>query len=336
MLILALIRAILLSRTSLALENLALRQQVATLKQSVPRHRIRLRDRIYWLVLRRLWSGWRDTILIVRPATVVAWYRQGFRLFWRWRSRGTPGRPPITAEVRELIRRLSTENRFWGAPRIQAELDRLGHRVAKSTVERYMVRHRGPPSGTWRAFLRNHAGEILACDFFLVPTATFKTLIGFVVIELGRRRIVACDMTAHPTAGWAASVVRRAVLAAGGRARYLLRDRDSIYGEVFKAAMRSVGLRQVVTAYHAPLQNAFAERVIGTIRRECLDHLIVMGEGHARGILDEYVRYYNEDRTHQALGAESPVPGFAERAGSGPIESIPYLGGLHHGYRRAA
>jgi transposase InsO family protein len=199
-----------------------------------------------------------------------------------------------------------------------------------------MVRHSGSPSGSWRAFLRNHAGEILACDFFLVPTATFKALLGFVVMELGRRRIVACDVTAHPTASWAASVVRRAVLAAGGRARYLLRDRDSIYGEEFKGAMRSLGLRQVVTAYHAPLQNAHAERVIGTIRRECLDHVIVMAESHARGILDEYVRYYDEERTHQALGPESPVPGIEVHAGTGPIRSFPHLGGLHHSYRRAA
>jgi transposase InsO family protein len=176
----------------------------------------------------------------------------------------------------------------------------------------------------------------LACDFFLVPTATFKTLIGFVVIELGRRRIVACDVTTHPTASWAAAVVERAILAVGGRARFLLRDRDSIYGDAFKLVVNGLGLRQLVTAYHAPLQNAFAERVIGTIRGECLDHLIVMGEGHACAILDEYVRYYNGDRTHQALGAESPVPGFEVRAGTGPIESVPYLGGLHHGYRRAA
>jgi hypothetical protein len=240
MLLLILLRAILLSRTSLALENLALRQQVAVLKRSAPRPRVRLRDRIYWVLLRRFWSGWRDSILIVRPSTVVRWHRHGWQLLWRWRSRGKPGRPTITIELRELIRRLSRENRFWGAPRIQAELERLGHHVAKSTVERYMVRRSGPPSGTWRAFLRNHSGEVLACDFFLVPTATFKSLIGFVVMELGRRRIVACDVTTNPTASWAASVVLRAVLAAGGRACYGLRDRDSIYGEEFRSAMRTI------------------------------------------------------------------------------------------------
>ena len=333
---LVLLRALLIPRAALALENLALRQQVAVLKRSVRRPRVRLRDRIYWVVLLRIWSGWRNCVLFVQPSTVVRWHRLGWRLLWRWRSRGKSGRPLIGLETRELIRRLSTENRFWGAPRIQAEIERLGEHVAQSTVERYMVRRRGPPSGTWRVFLRNHAGEILACDFFLIPTASFKALIGFVVMELDRRRIVACDVTSNPTASWAANVVRRAVLSAGGRARYLLRDRDSIYGEAFKSVVRRLGLRQIVTAYHAPLQNAHVERVIGTIRREYLDHLIVMGEDHARRILEEFVRYYNEDRTHQALGAQSPVPHDEEGAEAGPLVSVPYLGGLHHGYRRAA
>jgi hypothetical protein len=243
--------------------------------------------------MRHFWRGWRECVVIVRPETVVRWHRHGWRLLWRWRSRGKPGRPLVALEVRELIRRVSRENRYWGAPRIQAELSRLGHRVAKSTVERYIVRRRGPPSGTWRAFLRNHAGEILACDFFVVPTAGFQSLIGFVVMELGRRCILACDVTSHPTATWAAAVVRRAVLAAGGRARYLLRDRDAIYVNVFSAALRSLHLRQLVTAYRSPLQNAQVERVIGTIRRECLDHLIVFGEDHARRLLSEYVGYHN-------------------------------------------
>ncbi|MEO6710271.1 MAG: integrase, partial [Planctomycetota bacterium] len=175
-------------------------------------------------------SGWRDCLILVQPETVIRWHRTSWRLFWRWRSPGRSGRPVISIEIRELIRRLSRENRLWGAPRIQAELARLGIKLAKSTVERYMVRRRGPPSGKWGAFLRNHVGEILACDFFLVPTATFKTLIGFVVIELGRRRIVACDVTEHPSAGWAANTVRGAMVAVGRRAGYIVRDRDAIYG----------------------------------------------------------------------------------------------------------
>ena len=330
------IRALLLPRAALAAENLAMRQQLNVLRRSVPRPRVQLRDRFLWVLLRRFWSGWRGSLIIVQPSTVVRWHRAGWRLLWRWRSRGKPGRPIVGFEVRELIRRLSRENRLWGAPRIQAELARLGFKVAKSTVERYMARRTGPPSGKWRAFLRNHAGELLACDFFLVSTASFKTLIGFVVIELERRRIVACDVTEHPTAGWAASVVQRAMLAVGRRAKYLVRDRDAIYGGEFKAATRGLGLRQLVCAYKSPLQNAYAERVIGTLRRECLDHVIVMGEEHARRILDEFVQYYNAERAHQALNGDSPVPRAIEAGNGREIVALPHLGGLHHSYRRAA
>ena len=162
MIILALLRALLRSQSALAIENVPLRQQVVVLKRTVKRPRLRKRDRLFWVLLPQIWSGWSGCLLVVRPATVVAWHRQGWRLVWRWKSRGKPGRPPVALEVRELIRRLSRENRFWGAPRIQAELEHLGHQVAKSTVERYMAKRTGPPSPTWRAFLRGHAGEILA------------------------------------------------------------------------------------------------------------------------------------------------------------------------------
>ncbi len=199
-----------------------------------------------------------------------------------------------------------------------------------------MCRHKGPPSGKWRAFMKNHAGEILACDFFIIPTATFKTLIGFVVIELGRRRIVACDVTEHPTAGWTAAVVQRAMLAVGRRAKVLVRDRDRIYGAEFKRVIKGLRLKQMVSAYHSPLQNAYAERVIGTLRRDCLAHVIVMGERHAREILGEYVGYYNAERTHQALGGESPVPRDESPVENGRVISYQHLGGLHHSYRRVA
>lgn len=187
----ALIRALPMPRAALAAENLALRQQLAVLKRSVPRPLIRARDRLWWVLLRRSWTDWQSCLIVVQPSTVVRWHRQGWSRLWRWKSSGKPGRPAVNLETRELIRRLSRENRLWGAPRIQAEFERLGLQVAKSTVERYMVRDLGPPSSTWRAFLRNHAGEMLACDFFTAPTASFKSLIGLAVIELGRRRIVA-------------------------------------------------------------------------------------------------------------------------------------------------
>jgi transposase InsO family protein len=336
MFLLFLLRALLISRAALALENLALRQQFAVLERSVPRARLRARDRLFWVLLRRGWTGWRDYLAVVQPATVAVWHRRGWKLLWRLRSRGRRGRPPISLELRELIRRLSRENRLWGAPRIQAELERLGFPVAKSTVEKYMMRRTGPSSGTWRAFLGNHAGEILVCDFLTIPTASFRSLTGIVVMELARRRILACDVTAHPTAEWAAGLVDRARSAGGGVARFVLRDRDAVYGKVFRATTRRLGLRQLATAYRSPLQNAHAERLIGTIRRECLDHMIVMGERHARHLLGEFVRYYNEERIHQALGPESPVPRERGTGAGSQVISISHLGGLHHSYRRAA
>jgi transposase InsO family protein len=242
----------------------------------------------------------------------------------------------VPLEVRELTRHLSRENRLWGAPRIQAELAKLAFHVAKSTVEKCMVRRTGPPGGKWRAFLCNHAGEVLACNFFVIPTAWLRTLIGFVVLELESRRIVACDVTEHPTARWAGSVVRRAVLAVGRRAQYLVRDRDAIHGAEFKAAMRGLGLRQMVCAYRSPLQNAIAERVIGTLRRECLDHVIVLNERHARRILEEFVAYYNAERAHQTLDGDSPLPHEQEHGTMRRVIAFPHLGGLHHSSRRAA
>jgi putative transposase len=254
---LAFLRALFVPKTQLAIENIALRQQVAVLKRSVPRPRLRTRDRVFWVVLKRLWPEWRAALGFVRPATVVAWHREGWRLIWRMKSKGKPGRPLIPGEVRDLIRRLSRENRLWGAPRIQDELEHLGHHVAKSTIDKYMDRGSHPPSQTWRTFLHNHAGEILACDFFTIPTATFRTITGFVVLELGRRRIVACDVTANPTAAWAAAVVRRAFMATGRSATHLLRDRDAVYGEEFKTVIGDLGLKQLVTAYKAvPTGNA--------------------------------------------------------------------------------
>ncbi len=283
------------------------------------------------MFLRRVWGGWRNALGFVQPATVVAWHKQGWRLFWRLKSRGRPGRPAVSLEVRELIQRLSRENRLWGAPRIQRELEHLGHNVAKSTVDKYMVRYSGPPSPTWRAFLRNEGAAILACDFFQVPTATFKTLTGFVVMELGRRRILVCDVTMHPTAAWAATCLERATQAGH---QFLLRDRDSIYGDGFRAMMRRLGLRQLVSAYETPLQNIYVERLIGTLRRECLDHVIVMGEEHARQILAEFATYYNEARCHTALDGDVPAHREVEMTGSLTVK--PFLGGLHHGYARAA
>ena len=317
-------------------ENIALRHQVAVLRRSIARPRLTRWDRLLWVFLRRLWPKWRECLQIAKPSTVVAWHRKGWRLAWTLRSRKTGGRPPIPLEVRELIRQLSRENRLWGSPRIQAELARLGFHVAKSTVEKYMVRRTGQPSPEWGEFIRMQAGGIVACDFFKIPTASFRCLTGFVVMELGRRRILAIDVTSSPTAAWTATKLSEAVEAMPRTAEFLIRDRDAIYGLEFRETATALGLQEMVIAYRAPKMNAHCERLIGTLRRDLLDHVIVMGEFHARRLLTEYADYYDAERCHQALGGHPPRPGLRLVSGKGEIVGRQVLFGLHHTYRRAA
>ena len=334
--LLALINALLADRSRLALENVALRQQIAVLKRSVKRAKIEDSDRIFWILLRRLLDSWRDALLIVKPETVISWHRKGWRYFWHRKSqRGTPGRPKIDPEVIELIRRMSRDNATWGAPRIQSELALLGHSVAESTVTKYMVRHPRPPSQTWRTFLSNHMSVTAACDFFVVPTLTFKALYCFVVLSHDRRRILHVNVTRHPTDEWTARQVLEAFPGDGFVPKYLHRDRDSIYGAAFRRTMSVLGINQVISAKQSPWQNPFAERVIGSIRRECTDHIIALGERHLARVLRRYATYYNESRTHLSLDRNSPSPRVVE-SGAGEIVAIPHLGGLHHRYARAA
>jgi transposase InsO family protein len=330
------VRCWLVGRTALAAENLALRQQLAVLHRSLPRPKLRPRDRLFWAWLSRLWRGWRSVLVIVRPETVVRWHRLGFRLFWRWKSRGRPGRPKVAAEVRGLIRRMSRENPLWGAPRIRADLRLLGHKVAKSTVARYMARGGDkPPSQTWRTFLHNHAGSLASIDFFVVPTVTFRLLYGFVVLLHDRRRVVHFNATERPTAAWVAQQLREA-FPYGEVPRYLIRDRDGIYGEEVRRCLRGLGVEEVVIAPRSPWQNPFAERLIGSVRSECLDHVIVLGERHLRRILSSYFTYYHEARPHQSLGQNAPDPRQVEPPEQGRVIVLPQVGGLHHRYTRAA
>jgi hypothetical protein len=287
------LRMLLANRSALIAENLSLRQQLAVLAHSSKRPRLRQRDRIFWVWLSRLWTGWRSALVIVQPDTVVRWHRRGFRLYWRWKSRKT-GRPKIDPEIRKLIRRMSMDNPLWGVPRIQAELRLLGHDVAESTVAKYTVRRRpGPPSQTWRSFLKNHMDCTAACDFFVVPTVTFHLLFCFVVLGHGRRRIVHFNVTPHPTARWTAQQIVEAFPADGTERKYLLRDRDSIYGDYFRHRVKNMGIKELVIAWRSPWQNPYCERVVGTLRRECLDHVIVLNEAHLRRILSSFVDYYN-------------------------------------------
>jgi putative transposase len=219
------LRVFLVSRCALAAENLALRQQLAILRRSVRRPHLRPCDRPLWVWLSRCWAGWKDALVIVSPATVVGWHRQGFRLWWRWKSRGRPGRPRVDPELRRLIRRLSHENPLWGAPRIQAELRLLGHDVAESTVAKYRGRPTQPPSATWRSFLANQVDCLASVDFFVVPTVTFRLLYAFLVLRHDRRRVVHFNVTSHPTAEWVARPIKQA-FPYDEAPRYLIRDRD--------------------------------------------------------------------------------------------------------------
>ncbi|MCM3902761.1 MAG: integrase core domain-containing protein [Pyrinomonadaceae bacterium] len=331
-----LLRALLKPRLSLVMENLALRQQLVILRRKTSRPRLRNRDRLFWVVLSHLWRDWRPILVIVKPETVIKWHRQGFKCYWRWKSRaGRVGRPRIDLEIRDLIRRMSHENPTWGVPRIQAELHLLGYKVAESTVAKYRVRIHKPPSQTWKTFLRNHAHEIVAIDFFTVPTVTFNVLSGFFVLLHNRRQVVHFNATAHPTALWTAQQIIEAFPEVT-IPRFLLRDRDSIYGEEFRSRVVRMGTEEVITTARSPWQNPYAERLIGSIRRECLNHLIVFNERQLRHILREYFAYYNEVRPHQSLERNAPVARAVDPPAKGKIFSLPQVGGLHHRYLRAA
>jgi transposase InsO family protein len=323
------------TRRELALENLALRQQLAVWKSREPRPRLTEMDRIFWVLLSRLWTGWRQSLQLVRPATVVGWHRQGFRRYWAWKSRRRSGRPVISTELRDLIRRMSYANPLWGAPRIHGELLKLGVTVSQATVSKYMVRPRRPPSQAWRTFLKNHAQDLIALDFFTVPTATFRVLFVLVMLTHSRRRLVHFNVTEHPTAEWTARQLLEAC-AQEEAPRYLIRDRDQVYGERFSRQAKTLDIGEVVIAPRSPWQNAYAERVIGSIRRECLDHVVVIRERHLMRILSEYVDYYNRTRTHLSLTKDAPEPRRVQPSSHGGVVEVSRVGGLHHEYLRRA
>ncbi len=334
-LILGFFRAFVLPCTALAAENLALRQQIIVLQRSVKRPRLRRRDRVFWVWLSRLWAGWRSCLMIIKPEAVIGWHRQSFRLYWRWKSRKRSGRPKTGAEIRELIRRMARENPTWGAPRIQSELALLGHTVADSTVAKYMERGRKPPSQTWRTFLENHVGDIVAIDFLVVATVSFRLLYCFVVLRHDRRQVVHFNVTPYPTARWTAQQIVEA-FPFDEAPRFLIRDRDGIYGQDFRERIKHLGIEEIVIAYRSPWQNPHVERLIGSIRRECLDHVIVLNEAHLRRILAGYFEYYHESRTHLSLDRNAPIPREVEPPSHGRVIAIPQVGGLHHRYTRAA
>jgi hypothetical protein len=324
------------SRRELVLENLALRQQLAAFKSRGRSPRIRAADRAFWVVLRRFWSRWTDALVIVKPDTVVRWHRAGFKAYWNWLShRGRrAGRPPVDSEIRDLIRKMATEN-GWGAPRIDGELKMLGFDVSERTVSRYLrrLRRRLEARQSWLTFLRNHREVIAAMDLFVVVTVTFRVLYVLFVIRHGRREIVHFNVTQHPTAAWVVQQVREA-FPFDTAPRYLIFDRDSSFSAEVVGAVRAVGAKPTRTAYRAPWQNGTAERWVGCCREELLDHAIVLDEAHLRRLLREYVAYHHDDRTHCGLAKETPMRRAVARRSSpaARVVALPRCGGLHHRY----
>jgi transposase InsO family protein len=320
------------SRRRLEAENAALRHQLIVLRRKMPgRVRLTNGDRWFLVQLYRIFPSTLRALTIIRPETLVRWHRAGFRGYWRWKSGSRGGRPQIESDLRALIKKMSIENPLWGAPRIHGELLKLGFEVAQSSVAKYMVKRSGPPSQGWRTFLRNHAPDIAAMDLFIVPTISFGLLVALVIVRLDRRELVWVNVTPNPSAEWIARQITEA-FPWDDAPQYLIRDRDRIYGSCFTRRLRAMGIRDKPTAPASPWQNGFAERLIGSIRRECVDHLIVLGEGHLRRLLRAYASYYNDIRTHWTLAKDAPVSRPIQRTGS--IRSYPMLGGLHHHYVR--
>jgi transposase InsO family protein len=320
------------SRATLEAEILILRHQLNIQRRHLPKRlTFSAMDRLIFAGLYRLVPSILNALTIVKPETVVRWHRAGFRSYWCWKSRPRGGRPIVPPEIRRLIREMSIANPLWGAPRIHGELLKLGIEIGQTSVAKYMARRRGPPSQGWKTFIRNHADGIAAMDLFVVPTISFRLLYGLLIMGHGRRQILWFGVTSHPTAEWIANQITEAC-GWEQAPRYLIRDRDRAYGEVFIQRMRSIGIRDRPTSPRSPWQNGYAERLIGSIRRECLDHVVVFGERHLRHVLLSYVKYYNEVRTHLSLNKDAPATRSVQRTGR--ILCRPILGGLHHQYVR--
>jgi transposase InsO family protein len=320
-------------RQRLEAEILVLRHRLNVLQQHTPGRAWRLRwiDRALFIWLYRRYPRILDAITIVRPETVVRWHRKGFAAYWRWKARSRGGRPRIAKEVRDLIRRMSFENPLWGATKIHGELLKLGIEVAQSTVSIYMVPRRGRPLQTWKTFLHNQMEGIAAIDLFVVPTISFEQLFAFLVLGHQRRQLLWFAVTRNPTAEWLARQITEA-FPWDSAPKHLIRDNDRAFGVVFNSRVRAMGIRDRPTSFRSPWQNGYVERLIGSIRRECTDHLIVFSAQHLRRILAKYATYYNEVRTHVSLGKDAPCKRAIERHGE--IVAHPILGGLHHRYAR--
>ncbi len=328
------------SKASLVAENTLLRHQLIVLRRQVARPHLTALDRFLLVVLASKVRFWRSALLIVQPETLLRWHRLGFRLFWKARSRPTATMPRVPSDTVALIGEMAQDNRLWGAERIRGELLKLGISLSKRTIQKYMRRARPPRrSGqTWATFLRNHAADIWACDFIQVTDLCFRPLFAFFIVEHASRRVVHVGVTRHPTDAWVAQQLREAT-PFGVTPRFLIHDNDAKFGTEFTRVATTSGIDLLRTPYQAPRANALCERFLGSVRRECLDHLLILHERHLSRVLREYVAYFNKERPHQGINQAIP-----ERRGSqqvcgrerSDVVIIPILGGLHHAYQPAA
>lgn len=328
------------SKHRLVAENLLLRQQLIVLRRRRTHPTLRNSDRLFWIFACRWVPNWRDTLLLVKPETVMRWHRNGWRAYWRWKSRKRKvGRKSLPADLRQLIRRMAKENPLWGQRRIEAELAKLGYTVSPRSVAKYMRRpYDGKPSPGWRRFLNSHTDQIWACDLFCVRTITFQTLYVFFILHHATREIVHVRVTRHPTAEWLGQQMVEACAWDRSPPRYLIHDRDCCYGDTFMRRLESLDIQSVRTPFQAPKANAIAERWVGTARRECLDWLLIFNERHLQRVVDEYVDYYNRWRPHSGISNQPPC-GSVPSPSTGPprrIVATPVLGGIHHVYQVAA
>ena len=320
------------SRTQLQLEIVFLRKQLEILNRTPKKIQIKTRDRFLFVFMKRIFTNWKSNLIIIKPETVISWHRKGFKLYWRWKSRHHGGRPKIPKEQIDLIKQMANENPHWGVPRIHGEILKLGFDISESTVMRYIPKKIGRTSGQrWKTFLRNHASEIVSIDFLTVPTYNFKQLYILIFLSHNRRKIIHFNVTAHPTSNWSTQQLKNA-LYENEIPKYLIRDRDTKFGNLFSQSVSDFDIREIVTTYRSPWQNGYCERVIGSIRREFLDHLIIMNENHLRKLLKEYFLYYNTQRTHLGLNKDSPESRPAQVIGK--IDKIAVANGLHNYYYR--
>jgi hypothetical protein len=322
------------TKIQLLLEIAMLAKQLEIYQRTDPKLKIKRSDRMFFSLIMDLLSNWKARMFIVKPETVIKWHRTAFRIFWRWKSQHKGGRPKISKEVIALIKQMANENSKWGAPRIHGELKKLGFEVSESTVQRYMPKKGGRTTGqNWKSFLKNHSKEIISIDFLTIPTINFKLLHVLVIIEHDRRKLIYFNVTMNPTAEWSIQQIRN-LLFNYDTPKYLIRDRDKKYGTLLGSKKNRFGIDEIVTAYRSPWQNGYVEKVIGSIKRECLDHVIVFNENHLRTVMTDYVSYYNKYRTHLGLNKDSPEGRPVQKEGQ--IEKIPIVNGLHHYYYRKA